>query len=125
MSSHKADPCGYSSCFSAYSVDQVLRHIAGSGPSLQASVADDDRGHIEQVCEGFRGFNVIRCGLNFHAILQCEGAFVPEKLQSKQYSPSFSGYSLEEVQGAIVDALDSEPGLADSYPQSADRVSKS
>ncbi|MEO7861702.1 MAG: hypothetical protein ABIU05_14950 [Nitrospirales bacterium] len=125
LSSHKADPGGYSSCFSAYSVDQVLRHIAGSGPSLQASLADDDRGHIEQVCEGFHGFNVIRCGLDFHAILQCEGAFVPEKLQSKQYSPTFSGYSLEGVQREIVDAIDSEPGLADSYPQSADRVSKS
>ena len=125
FSPHKAETGGYSSSFSDYSVDQVLRHIAGSGPSLQASLADDDRGHIEQVCEGFHGFNVIRYGLDFHAILQCEGACVSEKLQSKQYSPTFSGYSLEEVQRAIVDALDSEPGLADSYPQSADRVSKS
>ena len=64
-------------------------------------------------------------GVDFHAILQCEGAFVPEKAQSKQYSRFFSGYSLEQVQRMIVAALDSEPGLADSYPQSADRVSKS
>ena len=122
---HKAGPDGYSSWFSAYSVDQVLQHIAGSGPSLQASPADDNLGQIDQVCEGFHGFNIIRCGLDFHAILQCEGAFVPEKLQSKQYSPIFSGYSLKEVQRTVVDTLDSEPGLADSYPQSADRASKS
>jgi glycosyltransferase involved in cell wall biosynthesis len=123
---HKADTGGYSSCFSDFSVDEVQRRIAGWGPSsLQASLADDDLGQIELVCEGFHGFKVIRRGNDFHAILQCEGPFVAEKLRSKQYSRSFSGYSLEEVQRAIVDALDSEPGLADSYPQSADRVSKS
>ena len=125
LSSHKADEGGYSSYFSAYSVDQVLQHIAGSGPSLQASLADDDRGHIEQVCEGFHGFNVIRCGLDFHAILQCEGAFVPEKLQSNQYSPTFSGYSLEEVQHTIVASLGSEQGLSTSHSQSTARAFKS
>ena len=125
LSSHKADEGGYSSYFSAYSVDQVLQHIAGSGPSLQASLADDDRGHIEQVCEGFHGFNVIRCGLDFHAILQCEGAFVPEKMQSNQYSPTFSGYSLEEVQHTIVASLGSEQGLSTSHSQSIARAFKS
>ena len=125
FSPHKADTGGYSSCFSDYSVDQVLQRIAGSGPpSLQGSLADDGLGQIELVCEGFHGFKIIRRGVDFHAILQREGAFVPEKLQSKQYSRSFSGYSLEEVQRAIVETLDSEPGLADSYPQSADRVSR-
>ena len=126
FSPHKAETGGYSSSFSDYSVDQVLQRIARSDPlSLQTSPADDDLGQIELVCEGFHGFYVIRCGLDFHAILQCEGTFVSEKLQSKQYSPTFSGYSLEEVQCEILDALDSAPGLADSSPQSTDRVSKS
>jgi hypothetical protein len=92
---------------------------------LQASLADDDLGKIELVCEGFHGFKVFRRGVDFHAILQCEGAFVPEKLRSKQYSRCFSGYSLEEVQRVIVEALDSEPGVAAFYPQSGDRVAKS
>jgi len=123
---HKADTGGYSSCFSDSSVDQVLQRITGSGPqSLQASLADDDLGKIELVCEGFHGFKVFRRGVDFHAILQCEGAFVPEKLRSKQYSRCFSGYSLEEVQRVIVEALDSEPGVAAFYPQSGDRVAKS
>lgn len=124
FSLHKADRGGYSSCFSDYSVDQVLQRIAGSGPlSLQASLADDDLGQIELVCEGFHGFKVIRRGVDFHAILQCEGAFVPEKLQSKQYSRSFSGYSLEEVQRAIVGALDSEQGRNETCSKMTENVS--
>ncbi|MEO7859333.1 MAG: hypothetical protein ABIU05_02630, partial [Nitrospirales bacterium] len=122
---HKADTGGYSSCFSDYSVDEVQRRIAGRCPSsLQTSLGDDDLLQIELVCEGFHGFNVFRRGVGFHSILQCEGPFVAEKLRSKQYSRSFSGHSLKEVQRAIVEGLESEPGLADSYPQSADKVSR-
>ncbi|MEO7858875.1 MAG: hypothetical protein ABIU05_00285 [Nitrospirales bacterium] len=110
FSPHKADMGGYSSCFSDYSVDQVLQCIAGSiQKSSQASLADD-MGRIEIVCEGFYGFNVVRHGVIFHAILQRDGAFVLEKLQAKQYSRSFSGYSLEEVQYAIVGASTKSKG---------------
>lgn len=124
FSPHKADTGGYSSCFSDYSVDQVLQRIAGSGPqSLQAGLADDDLGQIELVCEGFHGFNLICRGVEFHAILQSEGAFVLEKLQSKQYSRSFSGYSLEEVQRAIVGALDSEQGWNEACSKTTENVS--
>jgi hypothetical protein len=124
FSSHKADTGGYSSCFSDYSVDQVLQRIAGSGlQSLQASLADDDLGQIELVCEGFHGFNIIRRGVEFHAILQSEGAFVLEKLQSNEYSRSFSGYSLKEVQRAMVEALDSEQGGNEACSKTTENVS--
>jgi len=121
---HKANTGGYSTCFSDYSVDQVLQRIAGSAPqSLQSSLVGDDLGLIELVCEGFHGFNVIRRGVEFHATLQCEGAFVPEKLESKQYSRSFSGYSLEEVQREIVGVFDSEQGRNKGCSKTTENVS--
>ena len=121
---HKADTSGYSSCFSGYSVDEVLKCISASVPPLlQASLADGDPEQIELVCEGFHGFKVIRRGVEFHAILQREGAFVLEKLQSNQYSRSFSGYSLEEVQCTIVAALDSEQGGNEACTKTTENVS--
>ncbi|MCK9397953.1 MAG: hypothetical protein M0Q44_20480, partial [Methylobacter sp.] len=61
--------------------------------------------HPELVLEGFHSFNIVRFGDEFHGILQIEGEFVQEKLLSKKYSCSFSGYSLLEIQNAIIASI--------------------
>jgi hypothetical protein len=111
----KARSGGYSSCFMGNSIDQVLREIsANAQPSLQSN-KPTGAVHPELALEGFHGFNIIRCGDEFHAILQCEGAFVKEKLLAEEYSRSFSGGSLAEVQGAITAFYSSE--LDSAVPQ--------
>lgn len=103
----KVNSGGYSSCFSGNSLDKVLRKLPATAsqmnhptPSYAGPVQP------ELVVEGFHGFNIIRLGDEFHAILQREGAFDYAKVLSKKYSRSFSGRSLADVQKAILESID-------------------
>jgi glycosyltransferase involved in cell wall biosynthesis len=80
--------------------------------------------NIELVRHGISGYNIIRHIDRYYAIPQSEGAFIPAKAEAGGYSSCFSGYSLEQVERAVRAVHDSEPKTADSYQQSADRVSK-
>lgn len=73
---------------------------------------------IELVREGISGYNIIRHINRYYAIPQSEGAFIVEKIESGGYSSCFSGYSVDEVERAIVAACASEPRRADSHEQS-------
>jgi hypothetical protein len=97
----------YSSCFSGYSIEKVLRKIAAS-TSQSNQVASTNMGSVQAklALEGYHGFNIIRLGNEYHAILQSEGAFDYAKILSKKYSRSFSGRSLAEVQSAIAASID-------------------
>lgn len=98
----KAKGGGYSSSFSGNTADKVLRQIAtATKEAIQAAPENDDSLPPQLVLDGFFGFNIIRVGGEYHAILQSEGAFEYDKIISKSYSKSFSGYSLSEVQDAI------------------------
>lgn len=74
---------------------------------------------VELVRHGVYGYNIIRRFDRYYAILQNEGAFVSAKVKSGGYSSCFSGYSLEDVEHAIVEAHVHEPNGAQSYPQSS------
>jgi hypothetical protein len=102
---------GYSSIFSGSTIDEVQHKISTNGPPVLGHAVTVQP---ELVLEGFHGFNVIRLGNEFHAILQTEGAFVQEKLLSKKYSYSFSGHSLTEVQSTIMAGIDSKSILQTS-----------
>jgi hypothetical protein len=52
---------------------------------------------IELIRQGVSGYNVIRCNERYYAILQCEGAFTPHKVETGGYSSCFSDYSVEKV----------------------------
>jgi len=79
--------------------------------------------NVELVRHGVNGYNIIRHGVRYYAILQNEGAFVSVKAESGGYSSCFSGYSVEEVERALMTAHESESGREDSCPQSSDRIS--
>lgn len=108
FSPEKAEAGGYSSCYRGHSIDEVLRSIVASIPTSKSFAFEEDIGSAEVIVEGFHNFNIIRRGREFYAVLQSEGAFVKSKLLSKQYTPFFSGLSLEEVQRKILTALTAE-----------------
>ena len=81
--------------------------------------------NIELVRHGVSGYNIIRHIDRYYAIPQSEGAFIPAKAESAGYSSCFSGYSVKEVERAIVSTSGSEPVRADSDPKSTERVCKS
>lgn len=56
---------------------------------------------IELVEAGILGFNVVRCGTRFFAILQGEGAFDMQRVRDGAYSRVFSGESVQEVRDAL------------------------
>ena len=92
--------------------------LAVTAPQPAQAVPDNvvsDRPRL--ALEGFHGFNIIKQGKEFHAILQGEGAFELAKIRSNEYSRSFSGRSLAEVQDAIVASFDSKTGSTGSQSQ--------
>lgn len=112
---------GYSSSFSGNSVEKVLRKIAvAARQTKQPAPGNGGAVRPELALEGFHGFNIIRLGDEFHAILQSEGAFEHAKVLSRKYNRSFSGRSLAEVQSAIVASIDSGQGLNESFSGSSD-----
>jgi glycosyltransferase involved in cell wall biosynthesis len=81
--------------------------------------------NIELVLQGVSGYNIIRHIDRYYAIPQSEGAFNLVKAESGGYSACFSGYSLEQVERAVLASHDSDPRLPDSHCQLADKASKS
>ena len=122
----KAKIGGYSSSVEDCSLDKVMRRIASIAPcSIQSGFRENGLRQGELALEGFHGFNIIRQGNEFHAVLQSEWSLLRDELPSRQYRCPFSGFSLEEVQHTIVASLGSEQGLATSHSQSPARAFKS
>ena len=106
----KAESGGYSSSFLGFSVDTVFRKIAFASGKANQQVSDSGANpYPELVLDGFNGYNIIRLGEEFHAILQSDRAFEYSKLLSDQYSCFFSGRSLNEVKELILASIDSVP----------------
>lgn len=109
----KARNGGYSSSFSGNTADKVLRQIAtATKQAVQVAPTNDSNEHPQLVLDGFFGFNIIRFGDEYHAILQSDGAFEYDKILSKGYSKSFSGTSLSEVQDAISMSVNAQEAVA-------------
>lgn len=98
----KARGGGYSSSFSGNTADKVLQKIANATKkAIQVTPNSADSMPPQLVMDGFYGFNIIRFGSEFYAILQSEGSFEYDKILSRGYSKTFSGLSLSEVKDAI------------------------
>ena len=116
----------YSSIFWGYSADKVVSKITKSSHSIfgvgmqkkiryykniyrlyfrfrafrngKPGVESD----AELVLQDVEGYNIIRYFHKFYAIPQGEGAFIPEKIDSKQYSSIFWGYSADKVVSKVI-----------------------
>lgn len=100
---------------------KMRRYYAYFEAKLRKPKASDF--NIELVQQGVSGYNVIRHIDRYYAIPQSEGAFNLVKAESGGYSSCFSGYSLEQVERAVLASHDSAR-LADAHCQLADNVSK-
>lgn len=118
----KADGGGYSSCYFGDSVDEVIQSIAASISTARPLTSDDSRGAVDMIMEGFQNFNIIRQGNEFHAVLQGECVFVRGEQLSARYVPSFSGFSLEEVQQQILLSVGAESGRPEMQGKSHNLV---
>jgi len=58
---------------------------------------------MELIRHGVSGYNIIRHVDRYYAILQSEGAFLPEKAKAGGYSSCFSADSLDEVLRSVYD----------------------
>ncbi len=102
----KAESDGYSVSFSSLSLERVIKHV------IEASGhAKSENGNLEPelIIEGINGYNIIRLGREFHAILQSEGIFEYSKLASGQYREAVSSGSLSELKSLIMRKNDSDP----------------
>lgn len=79
---------------------KVRRYHAYVTSKLMKSETNDF--DIELVRHGVSGYNIIRHIDRYYAIPQSEGEFIPAKAESGGYSSCFSGYSLKEVEHAVV-----------------------
>lgn len=122
FSPEKAEAGGYSSCYRGHSVDEVLRNIAASIPASRSFTCEEDAEPAQIIMEGFHNFNIVRQGKEFYAFLQSEGEFARSQLLSKQYTPSFSGLSLEEVQRKILSALTGESAWLQRWQNPVDPI---
>ncbi len=125
FSPEKAEADGYSSCYRGHSVDEVLRSIAASISASRSFAREEDAEPVEVIVEGFHHFNIVRQGKEFYAFLQSESESARSKLLSKQYAPSFSGFSLEEVQRQILSALTAESGWLQGWKSPVDSIEAS
>jgi glycosyltransferase involved in cell wall biosynthesis len=118
----KVEAGGYSSCLAGFSRQGVERAIVALVESKleQADRSDED---IELVREGVHGYNIIRHGDRYYAILQSEGTFIPAKVEAGGYSSCLAGSSRREVEYAILAVRESKPEQADAL-QAAERVSR-
>ncbi len=100
---------GYSSCFSANTVEQIFRDIAESSHTFRPmSLETTELIPVHCIVEGFHGFNIFQQENEWFAILQHEGEFSRAKLLAKLYNPIFWGSSGDEVQGKILSSLNGE-----------------
>ena len=106
----KAESGGYSSSFSGFSINRVLgKIVSATSKANQLAVNNGGNSKPELALEGFNGYNIIRLGEKFHAILQSDGVFEYSKLLSGQYNCFFSGQSLNEVKELVLASIDSVP----------------
>jgi glycosyltransferase involved in cell wall biosynthesis len=91
---------------------KIRRYHAYFEAKLRKPKANDF--NIELVVEGLSGYNIVRHIDRYYAILQSEGAFIPAKADAGGYSSCFSGYSLEQVERAVLASQISNPTLTDS-----------
>lgn len=112
----------YSLCHRGHSVEEVLRSIAASIPASRALTFEEDAEPVQVILEGFHNFNIVRQGKEFYAILQSEGELPRSRVLSKQYSPSFSGLSLEEVQRKILTAPTAESAWHQVWENPVDSI---
>lgn len=75
------------------------------------SRSDED---IELIREGLHGYNIIRHGDRYYAILQSEGAFIPAKVEAGGYSSCLAGSSRRVVERAIMAVREFKPEHADA-----------
>lgn len=80
--------------------------------------ADPD---VELVKHGVSGYNIIRNMDGYHAILQKEGDFIPEKIEAGGYSSYFFGQSLDQVLSDIADSIPS-PMFFDLEDHTSEKV---
>ncbi|HET9131960.1 MAG TPA: hypothetical protein VFO86_13480, partial [Terriglobia bacterium] len=125
FSPKKAEAGGYSSCYRGHSIDDVLRSIAASIPASRSFAREEDVESVEVIVEGFHNFDIVRQGKEFYAFLQSESESARSKLLSKQYAPSYSGVSLEEVQRKILSALTAESGWLQGWENPVDSIETS
>lgn len=125
FSPKKAEAGGYSSCYRGHSVDDVLRSIAASTPASRSFAREEGVESVEVIVEGFHHFNIARQGKEFYAFLQSESESARSKFLSKQYAPTYSGASLEEVQRKILSALTAESGWLQGWENPADSIETS
>jgi len=89
----RADDGDYEVCIKGTSLKDIMRKIEGLSTVSQES--------IELVEEGVYGFNLIRVGNSFFAIMQAEGAFDMKRVHTNGYSQLYTGDSLEDVRMAV------------------------
>ncbi len=111
----KVNTGGYSSCFDANTVDQILCDITGSSnTSTSNSLGKNELTIVHPIVTGFHGFNIFQQENEWFAILQHEGEFLRAKLLAKRYVPIFRGSSLDEIQAKILSAVD--VGMSQAMP---------
>ena len=121
----KAESGGYSSSFSGFSVDQVLRKIEESILSSNSFDSNNDDLRTDTpILERFHGFDIVRKGKKFHAILQNEEAGIHREQSFDEFSASFSGFSIEEVQEEILSALNADSVRAFTNEKIGDQVKR-
>ncbi|WP_415879824.1 glycosyltransferase [Methylomonas sp. TEB] len=93
----RADAGDYEVCIKGTSLKDILRKVEELSTVSQES--------IELVEEGVCGFNLIRVGNSFFAIMQAEGAFDMNRVNTNGYSQLYTGDSLEDVRMAVERSL--------------------
>lgn|GEM_PF-1243472 len=120
FSLEKARAAGYSSCFSGYSKESVLRRIlrgsSRSSPDVPAAgdfdlqtssaFAETDKANPgkrepQLVDEGYRGFNLVRHAGHYFAILQGDGPFEASRVMEQSYQVCYHALTLEELRGKM------------------------
>ncbi len=109
FSPEMAEAGGYSLCYRGHSAEEVLRIIAASTLALRSLPSEECDEPPQVIVEGFHHFNIVRQGNEFYAVVQSENECARPNLLSKQYAPSFSGFSLEEVQRKILKEVTANP----------------
>lgn len=110
FSPEMAEAGGYSLCYRGHSVEEVLKIITASTLASRLLPSQEYDESPQVIVEGFHHFNIVRQGNIFYAVVQNEDECArPNLLSSKQCAPSFSGFSLEEVQRKILKEITADP----------------
>lgn len=94
----------------------VARFASPFIPAADKAMSRTGSNRPELVVAGYFGFNIVRVGSDFHAILQGDGPFELARLKANQYDRAFSGQSLIAVQRAILASLGPEGAVTNTAP---------